>query len=91
MTDTGWHLDRRVPISIIFVLIAQFAAGVWMVANLNGTVQKNTADITRLERSLETMAVSSQTQAIQLGRIEEQVSGLRTDIQRLLTRLEATP
>jgi TolA-binding protein len=91
MTDQGWHLDKRVPISIIAVLVAQFAAGVWMVANMNGTIQRNTADITRLERSLETMATASQIQAVQLGRIEEQVGGLRGDIQRLLNRLENSP
>jgi TolA-binding protein len=91
MTDQGWHLDKRVPISIIAVLVAQFAAGVWMVANMNGTIQRNTADITRLERSLETMATASQIQAVQLGRIEEQVGGLRGDIQRLLNRLETAP
>jgi TolA-binding protein len=91
MQDQGWHLDKRVPISIIAVLVAQFAAGVWMVANMNGTIQRNTADITRLERSLETMATASQIQAVQLGRIEEQVGGLRGDIQRLLNRLETSP
>ena len=83
-----WTLDRRVPISIIFVLIVQFAGGIWMLANMNGEIQRNANDIARVERSVEMMAVSSQQQAIQLGRIEEQVSGMRADLQRLLSRLE---
>jgi len=91
MDTDHWTLDRRVPISIIFVLVAQFAGGVWMLANMNGEIQRNAADITRVERSVEMMAVSSQQQAVQLGRIEEQVSGMRADLQRLLDRLEKTP
>jgi hypothetical protein len=91
-TETDhWTLDRRVPISIIFVLVAQFAGGVWMLANMNGEIQRNAGDIARVERSVELMAVSSQQQAVQLGRIEEQIGGLRTDLQRLLNRLESAP
>jgi len=88
MTDTGWHLDKRVPVSIIVVLIAQLAGGIWMAAQMNGDIKRNTSDIARVERSVEVMAASTQMQAVQLGRIEEQVSGLRNDIQRVLRVLE---
>jgi hypothetical protein len=88
MTDTGWHLDKRVPVSIIVVLIAQLAGGIWMAAQMNSDIKRNTSDIARVERSVEVMAASTQMQAVQLGRIEEQVSGLRNDIQRVLRVLE---
>jgi hypothetical protein len=88
MSDMGWHLDRRVPVSIIAVLLAQFAGGIWMFATMSGDISKHTRDIDRLERSVESMANASHAQAVQLGRIEEQVSGLRGDIHRVLRVLE---
>lgn len=91
MADNGWHLDRRVPVSIIIVLVLQFVGGLWFAFELRSDIDTNARDIARIERSVEVMSVSSQQQAVQLGRIEEQVSGLRADIQRLLARLEAQP
>lgn len=91
MSEQGWHLDRRVPISILVVLVLQFAGGVWMMANMNGDISRNTRDIARVERSVELMAQSSQAQAVQLGRIEEQITGLRSDILRLITAMEGNP
>jgi sensor domain CHASE-containing protein len=88
MSDTGWHLDKRVPVSIIGVLFAQLVGGIWMAAQMNGDIKRNASDIARVERSVEIITNASQTQAIQLGRIEEQVSGLRGDIHRVLRVLE---
>ena len=88
MSDTGWHLDKRVPVSIMVLLLAQFASGIWMFASMDGNIQKNARDIDRLERSVEAMAAASHTQAVQLGRIEEQIGGLRGDIARLVAVLE---
>lgn len=34
----GWHLDKKVPVSIIFVLIAQFIGGVMFMQRLDGRV-----------------------------------------------------
>jgi sensor domain CHASE-containing protein len=88
MSDAGWHLDKRVPVSIIGVLFAQLVGGIWMAAQMNGDIKRNASDIARVERSVEIITNASQTQAIQLGRIEEQVSGLRGDIHRVLRVLE---
>ena len=30
----GWHLDKRVPISIILTLVIQFASGLWLLAEM---------------------------------------------------------
>jgi hypothetical protein len=89
MNDTGWHLDKRVPVSIIAVLAAQLMGGIWLAAEMNSEIKRNASDISRVERSVEMMATASQMQAVQLGRIEEQVSGLRGDIHRVLRVLEA--
>lgn len=36
--DNSWHLDKRVPIALIFTMLVQFAAGIWWVADINGRV-----------------------------------------------------
>ena len=88
MADTGWHLDKRVPISIIVVLVVQMLGGAWMVSKMHSDIASNTRDIARHERAIEVMTISSQEQAVQLGRIEESMSAMRGDIARLVRLLE---
>lgn len=39
MTDeTKWHLDKKVPIALIFTIIAQTSAFVWWAADINARV-----------------------------------------------------
>jgi len=83
-----WTLDRRVPVSIIVVLLLQIVGGLWFMFELRSDVNTNARDIARIERSVDVITASAQQQAVQLGRIEEQVAGLRQDISRLLALLE---
>lgn len=88
MADNGWHLDRRVPISIIIVLVVQMMGGAWMASRMHSDIERNARDIARHERVIEVMTMSSQEQAVQLGRIEESMSAMRGDIGRLVRLLE---
>ena len=79
-----WHLDKRVPIALIFVLITQFAAGAYVAGKMNSQIQTLDRDIETNSRTIELMRTNSQAQAVQLGRIEENIIGLREDFKRLL-------
>ena len=46
------------------------------------------AETSGLSRQMATMADASNVQAVQIGRIEEQIGGLRGDISRLVSALE---
>lgn len=48
-TPGGWHLDKKVPISIIVTLLMQAAAGLWFLANLRTDIEllKNTTAVQR--------------------------------------------
>jgi hypothetical protein len=35
----GWHLDKKVPISIIVVVLVQAAAGLWAIADIKKDVE----------------------------------------------------
>ena len=83
-----WHLDKRVPIALILTIALQSAAAIWWAASTTRAVENNRRDISRLDGQVEIVRSASQMQAIQLGRIEEQISGLRSDITRLLAVIE---
>ena len=95
----SWHLDKRVPIALIFAMIIQFSGlvvgGVWFASKLDSRIGEVDLrvdvldrDMTRMARQISVMADSSQAQAVQLGRIEEQIGGLRADLGRLVRTLE---
>jgi hypothetical protein len=41
----SWHLEKGVSISIIVVLLAQAASGVWFASKMTAQVEQNTNDI----------------------------------------------
>ena len=85
-SESEWHLDKRIPIALVLGLLAQTAGLGWFAATLNTKVQTNTAEIERVDARLERARDGSMQRAVQLGRIEEQIKGLRGDIRRALVR-----
>jgi len=83
-----WHLSKSVPVSIIVVLVAQFAGFVWTFSTLSGDVSRAQADISRIDRQVEVMRASSAEQAQQLARIEERLGALHGSVDRLVHALE---
>ena len=83
-----WHLDKRVPVAIIFAIFMQTAGAIWWASSIQNRVSTNENSIARLTDSSEDLRDAVHEQAIQLGRIEEQITGLRADIQRMLNALE---
>ena len=37
--DNGWHLDKKVPISIILVIVMQGVAGLWVIADIKKDIE----------------------------------------------------
>lgn len=48
MEDAHWHLDRRVPIALIFVIVSQTVAFIWFLSQFAASVELNTQAIQRL-------------------------------------------
>lgn len=94
MSDTNqfkrepWHLDRRVPLALIISIIIQSGAVIWWMSSLHTTVENNRISIERLDAVVDRIQTSANAQAVQLGRIEEGLLGIRNDIQRLTNSLE---
>jgi hypothetical protein len=83
-----WHLDRRVPIALILSLVIQTSAIIWWASSINERVATNSQKVAILDTRTENMRGVAQEQAVQLGRIEEQIGGLRSDIGRLIVTIE---
>jgi TolA-binding protein len=90
MTDNPepWHLKKEIPVALIFALCIQTAGAIWWASGINNRVEVNETSIVRLQQQGDQMRALSQTQAVQLGRIEEQIGALRGDIGRLLAIIE---
>jgi len=86
--ETSWHLDRRVPLALIITLAIQTMTVVWWASGVNITINQHALRIEQLAARADSAAQAASAQAIQLARIEEGLSGLRQDINRLLNVIE---
>jgi len=75
MSDQQWHLDKRVPVAIIFAILLQSMGGVWWASSLN----ERTAQI---ERRLDGFSDRSQ-------RADRDIASIQQNVAILSTRIEA--
>lgn len=87
MSENQWHLSKSIPISIIIGFIAQFAGAIWMFSTMYNDIETNTRRIDQHERKIEAMRVSTQVQAVQLGRIETSIDAMRKSLESLTSEL----
>ena len=75
--DHQWHLSKSVPITFIFAIIVQTIALIWFVATLRNDVDSNQKEIVRLDTRTSSLELVVQSQAITLGRIDENIKSIR--------------
>jgi hypothetical protein len=76
--DSRWHLDKRVPIALIFTIIVQTAGLVWWASSLTERVN-----------TLERRADASAPQADRITRLEVNIEVVKdgiAEIKRLIRR-----
>lgn len=76
-TDTQWHLSKSVPISFILAIIMQTIALIWFVATLRNDVDINKTELIRLETRTDKLEQIVQSQAVTLGRMDENIKSIR--------------
>jgi len=81
-----WHLDKRVPLGIIIVILAQTIALVWWAATLTGQVETNTM---RLNDHIEAPAHSDV--AARLARLEGRQDLILTRLTEIAEALRERP
>ena len=75
--DPQWHLSKSVPITFIFAIIMQTIALIWFVATLRNDVDANQKELVRIETRTSSLEKSVQSQAITLGRMDENLKYIR--------------
>jgi len=94
MTDepapSQWHVSKSIPLTVLIGLAVQGAAFVWYASAMQAQIDGNTKNLERLERDFVTLESASNTQAIQLGRIEEGIKGINSQLSTLTRSLGST-
>jgi hypothetical protein len=82
MSNEPWHLNKSVPITFIFAITCQTVALIWFVASLSNDVTNNKNELARLESRTQNLELVVQTQAVMLGRIDENIKSIREFLER---------
>lgn len=75
--DKGWHLDRKVPLSIIAMLLLQFVAGIWWVSNSEARLNAVVAAVEAQDKRLSHVETGAQDQRVTLAAVTEQLTALK--------------
>lgn len=92
--EQQWHLDKRVPIALIFTMIGQVAAVSWFGAMLIRDVEANTIglvearqeyrqSLTDMRNRVTTVERSAEAQAVQMSRVATQLEGQGKTLDRI--------
>ena len=83
MTNESWHLSKSVPISFIGAIIIQTFSIGWFMSDMGNRIEQNTKDIARQEVLVNTMREQSQSHAIALARIDENLKAIREALEKM--------
>ena len=82
----GWHLSKTVPLTLIFGLITQGAAIVWVVSMMMSDIDSNAAAIRTMDTRVDKIEDMVQAQAIAMARIDENIKAIRGAVEQMATR-----
>lgn len=84
----GWHLDKKVPLSIILALMVQTAALIIWGARLDGRVTSTEAYVLRHEMEISANKNAMNTVLVGLARIEERQIVTSENVKEIRSRLD---
>ena len=88
-SSDSWHLNKSVPISLIFALVVQAAAIVWTVSNMSSTIDRNAIEIVRLDARTSSLEKIVQEQAVAMARIDENIKAIRQYVEQMIKQQQA--
>ena len=81
--EDSWHLSKSVPVTLVLAIVAQTVALVWYISSLDSAVDTNSRDIIRNETRLESLETIVQSQAVTLGRMDENIKAIRESVEKM--------
>ncbi len=82
----SWHLSKTVPLTLIFGLITQGAAIVWVVSMMMSDIDRNAAAIRSMDGRVDKIEDMVQAQAIAMARIDENIKAIRGAVEQMASR-----
>jgi type VI protein secretion system component VasK len=82
----SWHLSKSVPIGLIFGLITQGAAIVWIFSMMVSDIERNRMDIVKAETRINRLEDVVQQQAVSMARIDENIKAIRQAVEQMASR-----
>lgn len=86
MSNESWHLSKSVPVTLVLAIVMQTIALVWYVSTLDASIKQNARDITKHEARVEALEKTVQSQAVTLGRIDENLKAIRDLVEQMARR-----
>jgi hypothetical protein len=80
---TGWHLDKKVPLGLIFTILVQAGMVIWAIADIKKDVELLKQDAVALH-ARDTSQADSLREAMKL--MQDQFSRLDAKLDRLIER-----
>jgi hypothetical protein len=84
--EDNWHLSKSVPVTLVLAIVAQTIALVWYISSLDSAVKANARDIIRNETRLESLETIVQSQAVTLGRMDENIKAIRDSVEKMASQ-----
>ena len=76
--DNSWHLDKRVPIALVLLVLAQFGLGIWYISHRDAEI--------------EGQITAQNTKIVALGeKIKESNDDIASNFHELKERLDKVP
>lgn len=85
--DSRWHLDKKVPISIIGAILFQFAGGLWFISKLDARIaalEAMTVIQTATQHDRDAQQDKNVTDALQL--VRSQLERMDDKLDRIIER-----
>ena len=93
-SDGAWHLDKRVPISIIFALMVNAGTGVWYASKMDNRVSNLELATAKLESAESKTENNSSDNNSRLIRVEDKLDNMAAalvDLKSSLQRITQRP
>ena len=82
-SDNQWHLDRKVPLTLIFVLVGQIALGIVWAADIRKDIELLKLTDRTIHEQIETSAKNNESTVKQ---VQEQLTRIDSKMDRLIER-----
>lgn len=83
-----WHLDRRVPISLILAIFIQTAAFVWFMSSMDARIEDNNRRTAILEARSQERSVIIAQNVTSIAVLNETLRNVEASLQRIELALE---